>query len=747
MESSWALIEQLPLAAYAFRVLPDEFILERINDEGMRRNPGLDALRGKAMAALYRDQPVVAEDARRCATERRSVERILPVRRYDRIEATQNLKLTFVPAPPDHIFLFLQDVANENVAQIALMESEARYQSLIAALPDGILLRGADGRVVFCNERALEIFGASSQAELLGETDVLAENTQICTESAVPIAPSDFPSRAVLTSGAPDVGSVFSLTREGKQRWLRTAAQPTRSATGTITGSVTTLTDITELVQTQRALRESMLQLDLALDAARLGIWQFDLDTLTGAWSPNLDLLFKITGRQRGLDAFLARVHPEDRDLLVATANRLMRVASGDSFEHEFRIVGDDQVTRWARLRGRIRVDSARRSVVGTVMDITEQRAMEEELRRASRLESIGRLAGGIAHDFNNLLAAILGSLDLLQEDMPEVANQDLDTIRHAALRARDLTRQLLAFARKQPVKWSTVELVDLVRKAEPLLTRLVGPSIEIVAIGAPPVYVRGDPSLLEQVLMNLAVNARDAMPQGGKLEIRVSLARKRLASQLTEEPVAEIAVTDSGVGMDEQTRQRAFDPFFTTKPSGTGLGLPSSYGIIQQHGGDITFETQPSKGTCFRVSIPAIDASPSDQHAVHPARPVPSGESGLLLVIDDEEIVRATVSKLARSLGYEVLTCANATESIEQFSRHRDAISAVLCDVAMPERDGPSIVAELRQLRPDVRVVFMSGYLSLEHGSPMPEGEFIQKPFQRAELADRLRHLLGQGG
>jgi two-component system cell cycle sensor histidine kinase/response regulator CckA len=263
---------------------------------------------------------------------------------------------------------------------------------------------------------------------------------------------------------------------------------------------------------------------------------------------------------------------------------------------------------RWLRVSSEP-IPSSTGGVAGSVTiysDVTANRELEEELRRAHRLESIGRLAGGIAHDFNNLLAAILGSVELLQDRIPTAAVEDVATIRHAAERARDLTRQLLAFARKQPARLEAVDLATITGTVEPMLRRLVGPKIEVLVKRAEPAVVRADPSLLEQVLVNLVVNAKEAMPDGGRVEIRVG---KHKGS--TELPgstdVAELEVADSGVGMDEATRGQVFDPFFTTKELGTGLGLASSYGIIQQHGGNILVESEPARGTRFRVLLPLL--------------------------------------------------------------------------------------------------------------------------------------------
>jgi len=371
-------------------------------------------------------------------------------------------------------------------------------------------------------------------------------------------------------------------------------------------------------------------------------------------------------------------------------------------------------------------------------MDVTTQRLLEEQLHRASRLESIGRLAGGIAHDFNNLLAAMLGSLDLVESEADDALRQDLGTIRHSALRARDLTRQLLAFARKQPVQRRNVDLSLLVRDVELLLRRLVGPSIVIGIDTGGPALVSADSSLLEQVLVNLVVNARDAMPDGGHLQIRVDSCQG-------DDPncpgTTTLSVTDSGIGMDQETRRRIFEPFFTTKTSGTGLGLASSYGIIQQHRGDITVESEAGRGTRFIVTLPCLPSN-AVARKVTVAPPASLGAKGTVLVVDDEDSVRRTTARLVQSLGYEVFDASTVTEAVARATEHAGAIDMLVCDIAMPGEDGRDLAAELVRRQPELKVLFMSGYSSDMQEMRLDGALFVQKPFSRDELAQKLAEL-----
>jgi two-component system cell cycle sensor histidine kinase/response regulator CckA len=735
-------LQRVPIPAYVFRVDGEDFVLEEVSAIGLSLNPGLESLYGRSMTRLYRDQPEAILDARRCVAERTTVVRETMVRRYDRTEKTQLVRLTYSFAPPDRMILFMQDIAGEEILQRALQESEARYRSLVASIPDGVLLRGANGRVLAVNDFAVNLLGARDQADLIGADRILGDGYQVRTEGGVRVEEKEFPSRRVLATGSPELGRVYELTGGGVVRWVRVAAQPIHGAAGVVTASVTTFTDITELVSAQRALRESATQLDLTLAAARMGVWGYDVATDAGSWSRNLNEIFDLSGTGTRLEDFLAYVHPEDRQRLMTAFTRLTGAAPDEGVELEFRIVGADGVTRWARVLGRRTSDGATGALAGTVVDVTEPHRLEEELRRAHRLESIGRLAGGIAHDFNNLLAAMMGSLDLVEAHCSEAGREDLDTIRHGAVRARDLTRQLLAFARKQPVEFKTIDLSALVHTASRMLKRLVGPGTEIVIDGEATVLVRADPSLLEQVLVNLVVNAGEAMPNGGRLHIRVAGTRASSGGSAPQD-LAVLEVVDSGIGMDSETRRHVFDPFFTTKATGTGLGLASSYGIVQQHGGDILVESELMAGTRFRVLLPRLEgASPPFALRAEEVVVSPSPRKGWVLVVDDEDLVRKTAVRMLKSLGYDVLSAANAEEARRRSTEHPGQIDVLLCDLVMPDRDGPSIAGELQALRPELKVLFASGYAAGTSGADAVSAMFLPKPYGRAELAAKLDEL-----
>jgi two-component system cell cycle sensor histidine kinase/response regulator CckA len=730
-------VEDVPVFCYVVRREGDDFVLVQLNAAARQRSPALMAFIGRPLTELYNDQPAVRAAALKSVETGTTVEHDIPFRMHDRTEATEWLRLRYVPMPQDFVLIYVLELHRPEMLQAALSESESRYQSLVASLPDAVMLRGADGRVLFCNDTALELFGAVSHADLLGKSHVLAPGVTVRDEAGEPLDDAQVPSLRVIRTGEPERGQVYSFAQAGKLRWMRVAAQPIRRADGRITGSVTTFADVTERVTAQTALRESAARLELALASARMGVWEYEPAADRGWWSSNLSDIFQLGRESFGLARFAESVHPDDRAAFQDRIDAMGAGQHGQSYEHEFRIVGDDGVVRWARTFGQLTVRASRAVLAGTLMDITERRRLEERLHLASRLESIGRLAGGVAHDFNNLLAAMLGSLDLIQDEVGAEVQKDLATIRHSALRARDLTRQLLAFARKQPVTWQTVDLGVLVRDVQLLFQRLAGPRIEItiVTLGKP--LVSADPTLLEQVLVNLVVNARDAMPDGGRLEIRVQDGAPDPVG--APHGTARLSVTDSGIGMDEATRARLFEPFFTTKAQGTGLGLASSYGIIQQHGGDIRVESEPSRGTRFIVTLPCV--APGKDVQQKTARPSSSSAPahGKVLVVDDEEAVRRTSIRLVQSLGYAALEASNGAEARAHLRADDGRIDILLCDIAMAGEDGRDLAAELVTLRPELRVVFMSGYSSDMPDMRVAGALFLQKPFDREELAEKL--------
>ncbi|MFH0995664.1 MAG: response regulator [Pseudomonadota bacterium] len=395
--------------------------------------------------------------------------------------------------------------------------------------------------------------------------------------------------------------------------------------------------------------------------------------------------------------------------------------------------------------------------VIHIATDITEQKRAETELRESQKMDAIGRLAGGVAHDFNNMLSIINGYAELLlmklKEDDPLCT--DVGQILKAGNRAADLTRQLLAFSRKSIVQPKVISLNTVVSGVEKMLQRLIGEDIRVAFEMAGDLgHVRVDPGLIEQVIMNLAVNARDAMPLGGQLTIETrnvdldeSFSRRHVS--VSPGSYVMLAVSDTGAGMDEATRQRIFEPFFTTKEKGkgTGLGLSMVYGIVKQNNGSIWVYSEPGQGTAFKIYLPRI-AEAVELEQIAPVDPTARGTE-TILIVEDEEAVCTLVKKILLSAGYQVLTAINGGEALMLLERRQEPVHLLLTDVVMPGMSGRELADRLLKIHPEMKVLFMSGYTDdaiVHHGVLDPDAHFIGKPFAMTTVQRKVREVLDSG-
>jgi len=393
---------------------------------------------------------------------------------------------------------------------------------------------------------------------------------------------------------------------------------------------------------------------------------------------------------------------------------------------------------------------------ISLTLDLSERRRLEEQVRQAQKMEAVGRLAGGVAHDFNNVLSVIISYAELIERDLTpdEPLRADIGEISKAALRATDLTRQLLAFSRQQVLEAKVVDLNQSISGMARMLHRLLGADIELTILPASGLWnVKVDPGQVGQVVMNLAVNARDAMPEGGKLTIETSNVEVDSDYAHVHHDVAPgsyvmLAVTDTGVGIDKEMQARIFEPFFTTKEKGTGLGLATVFGIVKQSGGHIWVYSEPSRGTTFKVYLPRVSGA-AEVRASEPPPPEDRRGSETILLVEDDDQVRALARDILRRAGYVVLEAPNGGEALLICEQHGAKIDLLVTDVILPRMSGRQLAERLASLRPEMKVLFMSGYTDdtvLHHGVLDSGVAYLQKPLTPTSLRRKVREVLRSG-
>jgi PAS domain S-box-containing protein len=454
---------------------------------------------------------------------------------------------------------------------------------------------------------------------------------------------------------------------------------------------------------------------------------------------------------------WLSIVHPEDKSRMASEAAEWFSSRRGG--RGQFRCIAQDGHIAAIEVTSTVKFDDNGNpaGLRGVTVDVTAKAKLEERLQEAQRMESIGRLAGGVAHDFNNLLTVINGYADmsLLEADPADPMHATLTEIRRAGQRAAELTNQLLALSRRQLLQPRSFSLNMLIEDGAKTLRRLLGEDIEVVWIPDPELgQVKADPGQMNQVILNLAINARDAMPRGGTLTLETcntSLDESYSNVHLSLEPGSYVmlGISDTGHGMDAETLSRVFEPFFTTKEvgHGTGLGLATVYGIIKQSGGSIWVYSEPGHGTTFKIYLPRVD-EPVSQSEDKPVEHGGLRGSEAVLVVEDDESVRKLTCTALRKYGYEIIEAANAGEALLACEKRDRTLRLMITDVVMPQMSGRELADRLRQLRPEMKVLYMSGYTDdaiVRHGLLNPAVFFLQKPFTPSALAQKVRQVLDQ--
>jgi PAS domain S-box-containing protein len=518
------------------------------------------------------------------------------------VSASQSRATSGVASRFRALFGVVHRVGERRRAEAALRATEGRYRALVENSPEAIALH-RDGYIVYANAAAAALVGATCRDQLVGRRlDAFAHRDSVAAVRRQLATAADGVRRA-------EAAEYRVVRLDGRTIDVEALSVPV--VYDGLPAVQTIARDVTGRREAERAVRESEARLRLALDAARMVAWERDLrPPADGAPSAGAD-------PSCTYEAFLATIHPDDRARVAAACARAAEERG--ELEVEFRVVGGDGHVGWRHSKGRVvgDADGEPRRMVGVSMDVTDRKALETQFRHAQKMEAVGQLAGGIAHDFNNMLTVIKSYGQLLLSDIPPEAPQraDVEQIVAAADRAAQLTRQLLAFGRKQVLHPKVLDVGGVVAGVAPMLQRLIGAHVALVTrLGAACGSVRADPNQLEQVLVNLAVNARDAMTDGGRLTIETSeVVREQGASSGDDgTPVGRwvlLTVSDTGHGMDEATLGRIFEPFFSTKGSrGTGLGLSTVYGIVQQSGGHVRVASTVGRGTTFRIYLPRLD-------------------------------------------------------------------------------------------------------------------------------------------
>ncbi len=622
----------------------------------------------------------------------------------------------------------------------ALTEAEQRLRTIVSKAPVILFAADQNGTVTLCEGKALQKLG-KVPGQSVGQSllEMYGKYPALITSIRRALRGEEFLSVEEL----PELGLCFET------HWV-----PQHSEDGELAGTIAVAVDVSERSRNERAREEAetlyrslVEQLSAVTYIAELGV--------EGEWlfvSPQIESLLGYTAQEWRANAanWIENVHPEDREIVLAAEDATLQ---GKSFRAEYRMFRRDGKLIWINDSGSLVPGPNGRSLLhGVLLEVTEQKQLQVHLSHSQRMEAVGQLASGVAHDFNNLLTIIKGYSSLLMErDLDETDAHAAREIQQAAERAAALTHQLLAFSRKQTLQPRVLDLNKIVHGLEMMLRRVLTENVELrIQTAADLGLVKADPVQMEQVLINLVVNARDAMPKGGTLTIATA-PRQVLQhsgegeSLMRAGSYVSLTVSDTGIGMDSATRTRIFEPFFTTKEvgKGTGLGLATVYGIVKQSNGHIEVESEPGKGAAFRISLPRVE-----QEVTAPRKPPmtePKHGTGTILLAEDEPLLRELGQTILTQAGYKILTAPNA-DALETFvAEHEGKIDLLLTDVVMPGMSGPELVKLVRARWPEVRVLYMSGYADDEIEDLDRDAGFLQKPFTPTELTEKIAEMLAR--
>lgn len=649
---------------------------------------------------------------------------------------------------PIRMFGVIQDITERKAATVALAEREEHLRLILEQMPIGCLTIDPLFRIQSWNRTCVEIFGWTEE-EVIGRTPfdlfILPEYTE-ATQQLV---------EQMLREGRPVEGEMQNRTRHGKRLWCKWHKAPLIGPDGLMVGVLAMVQDVTRLHEATTAMDRSNRLYQLLADSMQDVVFLLDPACRWQYVSPSCERLLGFAPEAFLENDAIAWCHPDDQ-----AAFRKARLANlaGQWTVSEWRCKHQAGHWLWVESVSNPILDPAGMvtSIVCCIRDISQRKKVEDQLRQSQKLEAVGQLAGGVAHDFNNLLTVVLGCSELLLQTVPTDHWQRplVEDMLRAGERGAGLTRQLLAFSRQQMLKVQLIDVSPTIQAACKMLARLIGEDVALVTDFDPRTgTVEMDPVQIEQVLMNLIVNARDAMPRGGRITVKTAAI-----VVLPDEPMrplncppgdyVRLSVSDTGSGMTPEVQARLFEPFFTTKPmgKGTGLGLATVHGIVGQAKGFITLHSEIDRGTTFHVHIPRKEAAPSDKSGVFRRLPVRGGE--VILIVEDEPSVRTLTATILNQHGYQVWTAESGSAALAMCAQRESPPALLLTDVVMPEMSGRDLVQQMVARYPRLKVVFLSGYTSdaiLRHGVEQERVAFMQKPYTPDKLARYVREVLDQ--
>jgi two-component system, cell cycle sensor histidine kinase and response regulator CckA len=651
--------------------------------------------------------------------------------------------------------ILAQAIERDHLAEAKRL-SDSRFQQIVNSDMVGVLFWSRNGEITDANNLFLEMIGYSREdlqtGKLLWQQITPPEYLHL-DEAAI---------KELAVSGTCKPFEKEYIKKDGGRISVLLGASV---LDGFADRGICFVIDTTERHQAENALRKSIERLDLSQQAGKIGCFEWDFQTRRCVLSEELEALYGLQPGEFGgrYEDWAALIEPEDLSGVLEDFNRSLK---DGEFISEWRIILPGGDKRWVNTRAKLFYDDQGNALrmVGVNMDVTEhkeaeteRRNLEAQLLQSQKMESIGRLAGGVAHDFNNLLTAILGYSQLLQRRVGanEALLGEISEVIKAAQRAENLTRQLLAFSRKQTLQPKVIDINYVITDLNKMLSRLIHEDIDLITNLKPDLWrVKVDPGQLEQVIVNLVINARDAMPTGGRINIATShltIGEAAIFKELRIEPGNYIRITikDTGCGMDTNTRAHIFEPFFTTKESGkgTGLGLATVYGVVKQSGGHITVHSKVNQGTTFTIYLPSVaqnvEAMADGDNA---DSPLPGSET--ILLAEDDQFVRTLSARVLRDQGYTVIETNNGEDALRLVrDNDKQVIHLLVTDVIMPRMGGKQLSEEVKRLRPDIKILYTSGYVDtalLDYGVLDTNIPFLQKPFTPLSLARTVHEALG---